>query len=124
MAYNHPGAAGGGAGIAQLEALVEAVPSVRYLKDSSGDAAAFADLLAHFDDDRLRVFNGADSLTFQALAVGARGSVWGAASFAPELASRCSTRCSATPTCPRAGGCGTCCGRSARCSSAEATWPR
>ena len=86
MAYNHPGAAGGGAGIALLEALVDAVPSVRYLKDSSGDAAAFADLLAHFDDERLRVFNGADSLTFQALAVGARGSVWGAASFAPELA--------------------------------------
>jgi dihydrodipicolinate synthase/N-acetylneuraminate lyase len=59
---------------------------VRYLKDSSGDAALIAELLAHFDDDRLRVFNGADSLTFQNLAVGAHGSVWGAASFAPQLA--------------------------------------
>jgi dihydrodipicolinate synthase/N-acetylneuraminate lyase len=86
MAYNHPGAGDEGAGVAELEALIEAVPSVRYLKDSSGDAALIAELLAHFDDDWLRVFNGADSLTFQNLAVGAHGSVWGAASFAPQLA--------------------------------------
>jgi dihydrodipicolinate synthase/N-acetylneuraminate lyase len=86
MAYHFPSATGGRVGIAELDVLVEQVPSVRYLKDSSGDAVLLDELLAHFRGRDLNVFNGWDSLTFQGLCGGATGSVWGAASFMPRLA--------------------------------------
>ncbi|MEU9888400.1 dihydrodipicolinate synthase family protein [Sphaerisporangium sp. NPDC051011] len=86
MAYHYPSATGGRITVEQIDDLVKAVPAVRYLKDSSGDAQLVDELLAHTAGGGLRVFNGSDSLTFQGLACGAKGSVWGAASFMPRLA--------------------------------------
>jgi dihydrodipicolinate synthase/N-acetylneuraminate lyase len=86
MAYHYPSATGGKITVEQIDELVQAVPSVRYLKDSSGDAQLVDELLSHTADRSLRVFNGSDSLTFQGLVCGAEGSVWGMASFMPQLA--------------------------------------
>ncbi|MFB6784716.1 dihydrodipicolinate synthase family protein [Streptomyces sp. NPDC056352] len=85
MAYHYPSATGGRITIEQIDELTRAVPAVRYLKDSSGDAQLVDELLAQAGDG-LTVFNGSDSLTFQGLTCGASGSVWGAASFMPRLA--------------------------------------
>lgn len=57
---------------------------VRYMKDTSGNAPALTELLFH-RDDKLTTFNGWDGLTFYGLAAGAKGSVWGATNFIPEL---------------------------------------
>jgi len=60
------------------------IPGVEYIKDSSADAVLLTHLLQEFGD-RLGIFNGADTLSFCALAAGAAGAVWGAANFIPEL---------------------------------------
>jgi dihydrodipicolinate synthase/N-acetylneuraminate lyase len=86
MAYHYPEATGALITIDQVRELVDAVPAVRYMKDSGGDAQLLDQLLAEADGILLRVFNGSDTLTFHGLAGGAVGSVWGAASFMPELA--------------------------------------
>jgi dihydrodipicolinate synthase/N-acetylneuraminate lyase len=57
---------------------------VRYLKDTSGDAVALTELL-QCHGDRITTFNGWDTLTFYGIAAGAKGSVWGATNFIPEL---------------------------------------
>ena len=57
---------------------------MEYIKDSSADAVLLTRLLQEYGD-RLGMFNGADTLSFCALAAGARGAVWGAANFIPEL---------------------------------------
>jgi len=86
MAYHYPEATGSLITIEQIRELVAQVPAVKYLKDSGGNAQLLDQLLAEADGTLLRVFNGSDSLTFHGLAGGALGSVWGAASFMPELA--------------------------------------
>ncbi|RJQ91198.1 dihydrodipicolinate synthase family protein [Amycolatopsis panacis] len=86
MAYHYPSATGGRITAGQIDELTRSVPAVRYLKDSSGDAQLVDELLAHTEGSSLTVFNGSDSLTFQGLACGATGSVWGAATFMPRLA--------------------------------------
>jgi 4-hydroxy-tetrahydrodipicolinate synthase len=60
------------------------VPGVDYLKDTSGDAPALSELLVKHGD-RITAFNGWDTLTFLGLALGAKGSVWGATNIIPEL---------------------------------------
>jgi dihydrodipicolinate synthase/N-acetylneuraminate lyase len=82
--YNIPAATGTQLSATQLAGLGD-IPGVDYLKDTSGDAVAQAELL-QVHADRITVFNGWDTLTFFALACGARGAVWGAASIVPELA--------------------------------------
>ena len=57
---------------------------MRYLKDTSGDAVALTELLQSYGD-RITTFNGWDTLTFYGIAAGAKGSVWGATNFIPEL---------------------------------------
>jgi dihydrodipicolinate synthase/N-acetylneuraminate lyase len=84
--YNIPGTTGTRLTAAQLADLGD-IPGVDYLKDTSGDAVALAELLvAH--TDRIHAFNGWDTLTFFGIASGARASVWGAAGIVPELAAR------------------------------------
>jgi dihydrodipicolinate synthase/N-acetylneuraminate lyase len=84
VVYNIPSASGVRMNADQISELA-AIPGVGFIKDSSGDAVLLSRLLQEFGD-RLEVLNGLDSLTFYAFAAGARGSVWGAANFMPELA--------------------------------------
>ena len=68
---------------AEIASLAE-VEGVRYLKDTSGDAVAFTELL-QVHAGTITAFNGWDTLTFYGIAAGAKGSVWGATNFIPEL---------------------------------------
>jgi 4-hydroxy-tetrahydrodipicolinate synthase len=84
MVYSIPAASGvkmTGDHVAELAAI----PGVAMIKDSSGDGLLLMELIQDHSH-HLDVFNGCDSLNFFALAAGARGSVWGLANFAPELA--------------------------------------
>jgi dihydrodipicolinate synthase/N-acetylneuraminate lyase len=82
--YNVPGATGIRLTADEIAELGD-VERVDYLKDTSGDAVALADLLAS-RGDRIKAFNGWDTLTFFGIASGAEASVWGAAGIVPELA--------------------------------------
>lgn len=84
MYYNIPGASGLSLTASELASLAE-IPRVAYIKDTSGNAPALAELLVKHADD-ITVFNGWDTLTFVGLASGAKGSVWGAINVIPELA--------------------------------------
>lgn len=84
MYYHLPGASGVTLTVDRLRELGE-VAGVTCLKDSSGDAvteAAFIEAGAT-EPGFPTLLNGADTLTFSALASGVRGVVWGAASFIP-----------------------------------------
>lgn len=82
--YNVPGATGIKLSAAEIAELGE-IARVDYLKDTSGDAVELADLLAH-RGDKIKAFNGWDTLTFFGIASGAEASVWGVAGIVPELA--------------------------------------
>jgi dihydrodipicolinate synthase/N-acetylneuraminate lyase len=82
--YNVPGATGVHLTADQIAELGD-IDGVDYLKDTSGDAVALADLLAS-RADRIKAFNGWDTLTFFGIASGAEASVWGAAGIVPDLA--------------------------------------
>lgn len=84
MYYNIPGHTGTTLTAQQIAALGE-IPGLDFVKDTSGDAVAQAELLA-VHTDAIQVFNGYDTLTFHGLAAGARATVWGAAGIVPELA--------------------------------------
>jgi 4-hydroxy-tetrahydrodipicolinate synthase len=83
MFYNIPSATGLSLTPAEIASLAE-VEGVRYLKDTSGDAVALTELLQSHGDT-ITTFNGWDTLTFYGIAAGAKGSVWGATNFIPEL---------------------------------------
>ncbi|WP_353816572.1 dihydrodipicolinate synthase family protein [Agromyces sp. SYSU T00266] len=82
--YNVPGATGLKLSAAEIAELGD-IAGVDYLKDTSGDAVALAELLA-VRGDRIKAFNGWDTLTFFGIASGAEASVWGVAGIVPELA--------------------------------------
>jgi dihydrodipicolinate synthase/N-acetylneuraminate lyase len=82
--YNVPGATGVKLGAEEIAELGD-IDGVDYLKDTSGDAVTLADLLAS-RTDRIKAFNGWDTLTFFGIASGAEASVWGTAGVVPELA--------------------------------------
>ena len=81
--YNIPSATGLSLTPAEIASLAE-VEGVHYLKDTSGDAVALTELLQSYGD-RITAFNGWDTLTFYGIAAGAKGAVWGATNFIPEL---------------------------------------
>lgn len=83
MFYNIPAATGLHLSPAEIASLAE-VEGVRYLKDTSGDAVGLTELL-QCHGDKITAFNGWDTLTFYGIAAGAKGSVWGATNFIPEL---------------------------------------
>ncbi len=83
MYYNVPGATGLQLSAEQLGDLADAT-GVRYVKDTGGDGSALTDLLLR-QSGRVTTFNGWDTLTFLGLALGAKGSVWGASNIIPEL---------------------------------------
>jgi dihydrodipicolinate synthase/N-acetylneuraminate lyase len=80
--YNIPGASGIALKPEQIASLSEV--GVKYLKDTSGNGPALTELLFGFND-QITTFNGWDTLTFYGIAAGAKGSVWGATNFIPEL---------------------------------------
>lgn len=82
--YNVPGATGIHLDATQLAAIGR-IDGVNYIKDTSGDAVSFTDVLVH-RSDQITAFNGWDTLTFLGLALGAKGSVWGVAAIAPRHA--------------------------------------
>ncbi len=87
MAYNLPAATGVNLTPQILGELIDEVPNVAYVKDTSGDFTAAAQLIHEFGD-RVSVFVGWDTLFLAALLEGAAGSVIGAANVVPaELVS-------------------------------------
>ncbi|RMJ27927.1 dihydrodipicolinate synthetase family protein [Aspergillus sp. HF37] len=80
--YNIPSATGLTLSPAEISSLSDV--GVKYLKDTSGNAPDFTELV--FGQDKVTAFNGWDSLTFYGLAAGSPGGVWGAANLIPELA--------------------------------------
>ena len=82
--YNIPGVTGIRLTADQIAELGE-IDGVDYLKDTSGDAVTLSDLLVN-RTDKIKAFNGWDTLTFFGLASGAEASIWGAAGVVPELA--------------------------------------
>ncbi len=82
--YNIPGITGAKLLPAELAELGE-IENVKYMKDTSGDAVSLTDLLVNHSD-KIKAFNGWDTLTFVGIASGAEASVWGAAGIVPEQA--------------------------------------
>lgn len=83
MYYNIPSASGLTLSPTEIAGLSKV--GVKYLKDTSGNAPAFTELVFSLSD-QITAFNGWDTLTFYGLAAGCPGGVWGAANFIPELA--------------------------------------
>ena len=82
--YNVPGATGIRLTAAELAELGD-IEGIDYIKNTSDDAVALAELLASRTDS-IKAFNGWDTLTFFGIASGAEASVWGTAGVVPELA--------------------------------------
>lgn len=82
--YNLPGVTGLDLTPAMIIQLVEAVPAIRYLKDTSGKASALVELVERYGD-RVTTFNGWDTLTMLGFAAGTRASIWGAVNVVPEV---------------------------------------
>jgi 4-hydroxy-tetrahydrodipicolinate synthase len=94
MIYNIPGCSGFTFRPDFVLKLNAEMPAVQYVKDTTGDARALQDMLSAFGD-RIRVFNGWDTLSLLGLVAGTAGCVWGAVNVMPrecvalyELASR------------------------------------
>lgn len=83
MYYNIPSASGLKLSPSEIAGLSKV--GVRWLKDTSGDAPAFTELVFGLSD-QVTALNGWDTLTFYGLAAGCPGGVWGAANIIPELA--------------------------------------
>jgi 4-hydroxy-tetrahydrodipicolinate synthase len=83
MAYNLPAATGVNLTPRVLGELIEDVPNIKYVKDTSGDFTAAAQLI-HEYGDAVSVFVGWDTLFFAVLVEGAAGSVIGAANVVPH----------------------------------------
>jgi 4-hydroxy-tetrahydrodipicolinate synthase len=76
VAYNIPFATGKDFDPATLGALAQEIPSVQYVKESSGDLTRIQ-VLSRELGERIRVLNGFDNLTLPALGAGAVGSIVG-----------------------------------------------
>ena len=76
VAYNIPFATGKDFDPATLGALTREVPSVQYVKESSGDLTRIQ-VLSRELGDHIKVLNGFDNLTLPALGAGAVGSIVG-----------------------------------------------
>jgi dihydrodipicolinate synthase/N-acetylneuraminate lyase len=63
--------------------LGRGIKNVKYAKDSSGDLSQVSELLYKYGSE-LTIFNGWDTITYSGLALGTKGSVWGAANVMPK----------------------------------------
>lgn len=80
--YHIPSASGTSLTPQQVAGLSDV--GVQYLKDTSGNAPAYTEMLG-LHSEKITAFNGWDTLTFNSLALGAKGCVWGASNIIPEL---------------------------------------
>jgi 4-hydroxy-tetrahydrodipicolinate synthase len=83
MYYHLPSATGIELSFEQFQEL-QRTAGVSTLKDTSGNAPGGMELIQRSAEGPT-LLNGMDSLTFSALAAGAKAAVWGAANFIPEL---------------------------------------
>ena len=83
--YNIPSASGLTLSPQEIAGLSKS--GVKYLKDTSGNATAFTDLVFTWSS-QITAFNGWDTLTFYSLAAGCKGAVWGASNIIPELSAQ------------------------------------
>lgn len=83
MLYNIPSCAGFNFRPAFVARLAEEIPTIQYIKDSTGDARGLQDLLT-VCGNRVTVFNGWDTLSLFGLVAGTAGCVWGAANVIPQ----------------------------------------
>ncbi len=81
MIYNNPWTTGVDMKPEQLARVAEAEPNIRYVKESSGDAARVGQILEA--TDKLTVFCGWDNLALEHFVGGARGWVAGSANVIP-----------------------------------------
>lgn len=83
--YNIPSASGITLSPQEIAGLSKV--GVKYLKDTSGNAPAFTELVFKWSD-QITAFNGWDTLTFYSMAAGCKGAVWGASNIIPELSAQ------------------------------------
>ncbi len=83
MVYNNPAGTGVNPGAAFIGRVASEVENVKYIKDSSGDLSQVSELLYKYGKD-VTILNGWDTITYSGLALGTRGSVWGAANVMPK----------------------------------------
>ena len=81
--YNVPGATGIRLSAEELAEL-GSIRNVDYIKDTTGDFSTVTAMLLKYDA-QITAFNGWDTLTFAALATGAKGGVWGMSNILPSL---------------------------------------
>jgi 4-hydroxy-tetrahydrodipicolinate synthase len=84
MYYHIPETTGVSPTVEEFKQLA-AVSNVKYMKDSSGNATFLVEFVQDEELD-IQVFNGWDEITLGTYAIGAVGSVWGAANYFPDLA--------------------------------------
>jgi 4-hydroxy-tetrahydrodipicolinate synthase len=82
MVYNLPAVTGVNLAPADVARMARDVPTIRYVKDTTGDLSQAAQLI-HDHGDVVATFVGWDPLYFAALCEGAAGSVLGAANIVP-----------------------------------------
>jgi len=68
-------------------ARLSEIDTIRYVKDSTGILSRIREIRAACGD-RIEVFVGGDTITYDGLAAGAVGSIWGCANFLPREAVR------------------------------------
>jgi len=83
MVYNNPSGTGQNPGAGFVGRLGRGIKNVKYAKDSSGDLSQVSELLYKYGSE-LTIFNGWDTITYSGLALGTKGSVWGAANVMPK----------------------------------------
>jgi 4-hydroxy-tetrahydrodipicolinate synthase len=83
MIYNIPSCSGFAFRPEFVLELNREMPAVQYVKDTTGDARALQEMLNAFGD-RIRVFNGWDTLSLLGLVAGTAGCVWGAVNVMPR----------------------------------------
>ncbi len=83
MVYNNPAGTGVNPGAEFMGRIAREVPNVKYIKDSSGDLSQVSELLYSYGKE-VTILNGWDTITYSGLALGTKGSVWGAANVMPR----------------------------------------
>lgn len=83
MVYNIPSCTGLNLPPDFIAKMAREIENVKYVKDSSGDLTQISTLLYEYGDV-ITAFNGWDTLTFSGLALGSKGSVWGAPNVCPK----------------------------------------
>ena len=83
MLYNLPSATGVNLDVEMVEDLLDRIPNIKYIKDTSANMAQAGQLI-HVLGDRIGTFIGWDSLLLNALTEGAAGVMAGTANIFPK----------------------------------------